>query len=113
MDDATLRSSMSRLEPAARDDLRRLLIRDLPDLVGSSSRSIRSHRSHSFRKASCMSSAASARFPVTKNRALNSPACSSAKNAAKSGGACSAAGNRMTSPSACITLLDAADAMSA
>jgi hypothetical protein len=31
MDDATLRSSMSRLEPAARDDLRRLLIRDLAD----------------------------------------------------------------------------------
>jgi hypothetical protein len=57
-----------------------------------------------FRKASCARSAASARFPITKNRALNSPACSSAKNAAKSGGADSAAGNLMTSPSACITL---------
>ena len=81
--------------------------------VGSSIESIRSHRSHSFRKASCISSDASARFPVTKYSALNSPECSSAKNAAKSGGACSAAGNLMTSPSACIALLDAAEASSA
>ena len=40
-----------------------------------------------------MSSAASARFPVTKYSALNSPRCSSAKDAAKSEGACSAAGS--------------------
>jgi hypothetical protein len=81
--------------------------------VGSSIRSIMSHRSHSLRKASCMSSAESARFPVTKYRALNSRACSSAKNAEKSCGACSAAGNLMTSLSACIALLDAAGASSA
>jgi hypothetical protein len=72
-----------------------------------------SHRSQSFRKASCISSAASARFPVTKNSALSSPRCSSAKNAVKSAGSLSTNGNLMMSPSACITLLDAAEVPSA
>jgi hypothetical protein len=71
-------------------------------------RSIRSHRSQSFRKASCISSAASARFPVTKYRALKSPRCSSAKNVEKSAGTDARSGNLMTSPSACIAFLDAA-----
>ena len=77
--------------------------------VRSSIRSIESHRSHSFRKASCISSAASARFPVTKYRASKSFPLSSEKNTEKSRGASvSRSGRLTTSPSACIALLDAA-----
>src|SRR3990170_7535562 len=63
----------------------------------------RSQRSHTFRKASCISSAASARFPVTKYRSLRSPPCSSAKKAAKSSGSSFAMGSRTTAPSACMS----------
>jgi hypothetical protein len=50
--------------------------------------------------------------PGDEVQRLEHPRCSSAKNAAKSLGA-SGVGNLMTSPSACITLLDAAETLSA
>ena len=49
--------------------------------MGSLIRSIVAHCSHKVRNASYISSWASARFPVTKFKALKSPPCSSAKNA--------------------------------
>src|SRR5438128_11113361 len=59
------------------------------------------HRSQSLRNASCISSSASCRFPVTKYRALKRRSCSSSKKSSKRARASTRSeGNLTTSPSA-------------